>query len=163
MLWENTFRSCVLEQCCQSWNVLRECIFLQKCAEILIFLSSLWDQLRQMVYLWDLNTAWRDQSRCSSQLPALSQELKGLCVNAPLWDLPAHTRASCCGLRTENRFWPFQCFPWRTCGISRKLHPRWAAGSVLQGEPRGALVAVCFYGLSPQWDSTRQRGSKVCM
>lgn len=105
MLWENTFRSCVLEQCCQSWNVLRECIFLQKCAEILIFLSSLWDQLRQMVYLWDLNTAWRDQSRCSSQLPALSQELKGLCVSEILSGICRHTQGPAAvdsGLRTDS-------------------------------------------------------------
>lgn len=35
MLWENTFHSCILEQCCQSWSVLRKYIFLQKCAEML--------------------------------------------------------------------------------------------------------------------------------
>lgn len=50
MLWENTFPSCVLEQCCQSWSVLRKCISLQKYAEMLIF-------LRKIVYLWDLNPA----------------------------------------------------------------------------------------------------------
>lgn len=45
-------------------------------------------------------------------------------VRSSLWDLPAPTRGSRCGLEANHACWPFQYFPWRTCGTSRKLYPR---------------------------------------
>lgn len=47
-------------------------------------LSSLCEQIRQILYLWDLDPVWRDQGRCSSQHPGLLKEVKGKCVSETL-------------------------------------------------------------------------------
>lgn len=84
-------------------------------------------------------------------------------VRSSLWDLPALPRGSRCGLQPAgNTRWPFPYFPWRRCRNSGERYPRVGCWLSATG---GAMRSTghCFYRLSPQWDTTRQKGSRrVC-
>lgn len=111
-------------------------------------LSSLCEQMGQILHLWDLDAVWRDQGRCGSQHLGLLKEGKGECVSKTLPVGSAGTPAAAGDWRwitpadlssppTENVWDSEEAVP-----QSRLLAPCY-------GELWGPLVTVGFYGFSP--------------